>query len=154
MEPAVRRPDDKQLLALVEDHLQAALGLTDGQPKTSGWPIASMGPPLLQWSRPIDGRMTGHQRNSPPSGRMLQWSRPVVGRMTHRADRSRLVLPGAAMELARGRPDDAYGYPFPARDLRAAMEPADEQPDDDQQSQARGPLGYAVAMEPTNLRAG
>jgi hypothetical protein len=58
MEPADRRPDDKDQGELITDIFG------------------------LQWSRPVDGRMMQGTLNQPVRPGVLQWSRPVAGRMS------------------------------------------------------------------------
>ncbi len=76
-------------------------------PPVTAWYNAYQAPP--QWSRPMNGRMTLPRPASLPSLIRPQWSRPMNGRMTHCGCLSPPVRYRAAMEPADERPDDPDG---------------------------------------------
>ncbi len=62
-----------------------------------------------QWSRPRIGRMTAHEAAMAATAAQPQWSRPRIGRMTPYYARIFPVFHAAAMEPAEDRPDDSRG---------------------------------------------
>ncbi len=106
MEPAEDRPDDRESSDRSPLDRCAAMEPAEDRPDDKPAPPAPEKKRRPQWSRPRIGRMTAGECVGllPVDG--PQWSRPRIGRMT-----------------------PCPGHLVPA-DVRAAMEPAEDRPDD------------------------